>query len=532
VLYQDEFEVVNPLGAAKGKHKILAVYYTLANLLPSARSKIDALQLVLLCKRVDFVNFGANVIFDRLINDLKDLETAGIDLGPDFGTRKGTVIYVLGDNLGSHMIRGFLESFSGTYFCRFCLATSDCLKTDTSLPPLKFEQRTCENYDAAVATIEINNLENFQGIKKKSVLNELAHFHVCTPALPPCIGHDLFEGIIPSDLTLCIRHFVKIKKWFTYAFLNKKIISFKLFGSDARDKPAGINVQSGKVCGHAVQMWTFIRFLPLLIGAQVEDTNDEVWGLVLLLREIVELVCATRATLDQAAVMGDKIEQYLEDRLKLFPANKLKPKHHFMSHYPRLTMECGPLIRLWTLRFESKHSYLKTSARSAQNFINITRTLAVKHQLLQAYYSAGSLFGSTVEVKSGQPFHFDLFCKQIQTALNNFPHLKNSHTTEVADSVTVNNTTYSKGSYIALKRDEVSLVFGEIKIIFVHENRSTFFAVIKKRATFLVDFGLHEVTDCNEDLWDIVTYSDILDFAPLHVYTVNCRKFLVLHHYI
>lgn len=32
LLYQDSFEIVNPLGSAKKKHKIFAVYYTLGNL--------------------------------------------------------------------------------------------------------------------------------------------------------------------------------------------------------------------------------------------------------------------------------------------------------------------------------------------------------------------------------------------------------------------------------------------------------------------------------------------------------------------
>ena len=54
VLYQDSFEVVNPLGSAKTKQKILAVYYTLADILPHYRSNIDHIQLISLCREVDF----------------------------------------------------------------------------------------------------------------------------------------------------------------------------------------------------------------------------------------------------------------------------------------------------------------------------------------------------------------------------------------------------------------------------------------------------------------------------------------------
>jgi len=37
---QDAFEVVNPLGATRGKHKVLGVYYILGNL-PEICSRID-----------------------------------------------------------------------------------------------------------------------------------------------------------------------------------------------------------------------------------------------------------------------------------------------------------------------------------------------------------------------------------------------------------------------------------------------------------------------------------------------------------
>ena len=78
------------------------------------------------------------------------------------------------------------------------------------------------------------------------------------------------------------------------------------------------------------------------------------WNLLLLLREIVELVRTVNITVDMVAIMNDIIEQYIEERVNLFPADKLKPKHHYLTHYAILTLECSSLIRLWILRFESK----------------------------------------------------------------------------------------------------------------------------------------------------------------------------------
>lgn len=54
ILYQDAFEVVNPLGSVRKKHKLVGVYLTLADFEPLNRSSIEDMQLVLLCKETDF----------------------------------------------------------------------------------------------------------------------------------------------------------------------------------------------------------------------------------------------------------------------------------------------------------------------------------------------------------------------------------------------------------------------------------------------------------------------------------------------
>jgi len=49
---------------------------------------------------------------------------------------------------------------------------------------------------------------------------------------------------------------------------------------------------SNLVSGQAVQNWNFLRWLPVLIGDKVQNADDDVWQLTLLLKEIVDMVCA------------------------------------------------------------------------------------------------------------------------------------------------------------------------------------------------------------------------------------------------
>lgn len=123
--------------------------------------------------------------------------------------------------------------------------------------------------------------------------------------------------------------------------------------------------------GQAVQNWNFLRLLPVLIGDKVQNADDDVWQLTLLLRDIVDMVCAQKISLSQVAYLEIIIQEYLDSRKCLFPESTLKPKQHYMRHYPSLILKFGPLIKLWTMRFESKHSYFKRCARHLKNLKNI-----------------------------------------------------------------------------------------------------------------------------------------------------------------
>ena len=84
--------------------------------------------------------------------------------------------------------------------------------------------------------------------------------------------------------------------------------------------------------------------LPLLIGDKINDTNDPAWRLLLLLRSVVELVCKPYYSPTDIVHMNETIEEYLILRADILPLETLKPKHHYLAHYPQLTMQCGPLI--------------------------------------------------------------------------------------------------------------------------------------------------------------------------------------------
>jgi len=246
-------------------------------------------------------------VFRHMIDDLKDLELNGIS--HEGTVVKGTIACIAGDNLGSHYIGGFVENFaSSPHFCRYCLITH---KEFEAKPMNASTERTTSSYNEAVQHLrEFPNVNVYMGVKSDSVFNELKYFNICQPGLPPCLGHDLFEGVISYDLALFIKYFVKTKKWFTYNSFSHKVSSFSYCGSDVLDKPCTVSCDGKRLGGNAVQNWCLLRLLPLIIGCQISEYSDPVWKLVLLLIRVTALVCAPKLSLGQVGCMQLLIEEY------------------------------------------------------------------------------------------------------------------------------------------------------------------------------------------------------------------------------
>lgn len=522
LLYTDAFEVANPLGSGRKKHKIHAVYYILGNLSPHNRSNIDQIQLVMLCRDVDFAKFPKETVYGAMMKDLHELETAGIEiLG---STIRGSVFAICGDNLGQHDIGGFSTNFSTSqYFCRYCSIHRSQFRSE---PFSVGEPRTVENYNDATRT------QSF-GVLQRSIFNSLDNFHVCLPGLAPCLAHDLFEGLVSKDIALFIHYFVK-KKYFTYAHLNRSIVKFKYVGSDAKDKPVPVSLKGDKLSGQAVQNWCFLRLLPVLVGRQVKSHNDEVWQLMLQLREIVEYVVAPKISLDQVAFLKCLIAEYIQSRCTLFPSVSLIPKHHYLLHYADLILQFGPLIRVWTLRFESKHKYFKQCIRKLQNFKNVCKTASERHQLMQSYLSQGSLFGESVKCEQALDFDVSHYSKQIQDAVAEVS--LSSKTTAVCHRLSFKGTEYQKGQFVVIGENEPVVTFGKIVVLFLLRKFScneAFAAVEICHAFRSPQFGLHCIQNTDDEPEvKCVKLDELLDYYPLTAYHLEDMLVVPLHHSI
>ncbi|RXN13097.1 cadherin-related tumor suppressor-like protein [Labeo rohita] len=263
------------------QHKVTAVYWVFADIHATLGSTLTSIYLTILCK-ANYVNqYGYAKVLDPLLRDLKSFEDEG----------------------------GFVESFSASHFCRFC----------------------------------IGERSQIQEHEKEISLQELNHSIRCFPY-----------------------------KW-----------------SDKRNCPQPIapNFNLRKtVGGNTQENWCLLRMMPLMIGDKVPE-DEPAWEVLMTLKDVVELVMAPLHTDETIGYMQSKISEHRYRYFEVFPEEKVRPKLHFLEHYPWLTTVYGPLVHFWTMRFEAKHRFFKRIVRQTGCFRNILMTMARKHQSMIAYHT-------------------------------------------------------------------------------------------------------------------------------------------------
>ncbi|KAI7811169.1 hypothetical protein IRJ41_011241 [Triplophysa rosa] len=380
-LFFDEFESANPLGSKHGIHKIGAIYFILRNFPPKLNSSLMNIHLLSLFHAQDVKNYGFDAILQPLVKDLKVLESSGIQVPFSKEPLFGTVAQVTGDNLGMHTLLGFMESFSAHYFCRFCLVdkktSQSVFSEDDTNVVLRNKALQEQHY---VDLLTDPTISSSFGVKRTCLLNDLKYFHICDNYAPD-IMHDILEGVGQYEIKLFLEYLSGI---ISRQDICNRIYSFNYGYLERKNRPTRLNLdQEGNGIGlNAIQTFCLIRNIPLIFGEIVCEGN-KYWHLLLLLLQIINIVFSPVITEGMTYYLKHLIVDHHSLFKELYPQRNLIPKHHYMLHYPRCIRKIGPLVQVWTMRFEAKHKFFKNCVK---NFKNITKSLALKHQYAIAYH--------------------------------------------------------------------------------------------------------------------------------------------------
>ena len=114
-------------------------------------------------------------------------------------------------------------------------------------------------------------------------------------------------------------------------------------------------INDSKIKQSASQMMSLCRKFGLIIGDKTPE-NEPHWHIFLILLRICSIACAPSCTHDLVPYLRICVEEYLLMFHQLYP---VIPKQHYMLHYAPQIERFGPLIHSWTMRQESKLSFVK-----------------------------------------------------------------------------------------------------------------------------------------------------------------------------
>jgi hypothetical protein len=378
LLYYDDFESNNPLGSKAGIHKIGALYYTIAGIPPSFSSTLNNIFLCQLMYSSDRSMFGNRKAFNSLLEELQFLESNGVTLQlPEGNLRVYFCLFaVLGDNLGLNSLLGFTESFSSHYFCRKCRSSK--AETQVAIFENYSTLRNQQNYKLDVVNKEF-------GVQGSCIFNSLKNYHN-VENITFDLMHDIYEGICRYDMAKIIKQLIS-KKYISLNCLNHRLKYFQYNSNVDIGNPipaiSDHHLTKGCLIMSASEIAALVTYFGIIIGDKIPE-GDEHWRLYLLLYDIVDIITSPAITTSNLSLLKCLIAEHNSLYQELFQEG-LKPKYHFLVHYPSTMLCVGPLKHLSSIRYEAMHKLSKVNAHIVNSRINLPYTLSLKLQLRLAY---------------------------------------------------------------------------------------------------------------------------------------------------
>lgn len=531
-LFYDGMGTTNPLRGQSATGNVGVFYYTIQNVPPSHNSCFANVHLLALCYTEDLKRCGYDAILERFVSEMLKLQSVGFS--GDFPVIGSSQVYVglcqvACDNLALNGLFGFIECFSSNYFCTLCLATKQEIQTKTY--ESEFQMRDITNYNCDVkAAKALPAGGHIHGVKKPCCLNEIPGFHaVDNFVIDPM--HTLLEGVVSFELSCILFELMMVKRYFSLGDLNVNMHQF--FDRNTTDKskrPPTLNPVEKKGSKlspsmKATQMWSLLKYLPIFMAHCVPE-GDKHWLFLLGLSELVDLIFAPKFTNGMIAYLQEVISDHLLDFQELYGHEvKLRPKHHFLVHFPTIIRKNGPLTGMSCLRYEMKNSFFKRSAGVMCNFTNVCKTLAYRHQCNAFYLRSSKQYLRTNVLVGCKQSEFRTpkevaFCACLCESLG----VDKEQNVCLSSRLVVASESYRKGQFFVVGRGENGdPLFGEVQSFSSLPYSAAWFVIVLIYTTVRFQCHVHayEVKRSSISEYRCIALANLIDHTPLFAYNLS-----------
>ncbi len=442
---------------------------------------LTAIQLLAVTKVSTMKNNKSIAIFQDVIDDLNKLSGEGLELSvcSEKKVFNGYLAFFLGDTPALNWLGGFKETCSKAFrFCRTCdIQHGEIHFNDSKLKmrQLKTHLIRLGRMKRAKTESETKRLSKQYGINYESFLLKINFFDISKCLLQDPM-HILYEGVCHDELTCFFDFFLRIEKMISLEQLNEKIKKFNYFKSDKTDIPNEIsynNINQEVFTQTSGQIKTLFHNLPLMIGNLFSTKSKENWSNFLRLLNIINRTFTFVYNDQTISDLRNEIENYLKNFTKLYPNHPIKPKHHFMSHFPNQMRLFGPLRLHATMRLESKNGLVK--AHKFKNFVNISKSVSFRQEYWieskrvdKEWKDKDNFLSKGIEIRNLIESSDCDFCEHY-----NFKVENNLYT---AEQIKINGFTYDIGTFLILNDNlnEKSNSIGCIENIFLAREEPVF----------------------------------------------------------
>lgn len=202
------------------------------------------------------------------------------------------------------------------------------------------------------------------------------------------ILYDILKDIAHYDMIPTINNLIEVGD-ITLSGLNYSQMFD--YGPSVQNKPPCIThdfATKNKLKITSSEMLTFCTFFGIIMGHNIKSYKDPFWKLYLLLKEIIEFVFNKSVSKESAFAFQILIEEHHNQYIKCTKQH-LKHKHHNLTHYARVMMQCGPLCRplffFSVIRLEAFHKALKKISTVVMSRKNIIFSIATRYQFFFCY---------------------------------------------------------------------------------------------------------------------------------------------------
>lgn len=387
-LYADEFEINDSQSSHSNMHSVCGIYYKFPTIPKAVQSRLCNIFVAAMVKKSDIKEVGMKKLMQALIDRFKEIENEGIAiiLEEEVVHVRFALCLIQGDNLGVLSMLMLASGFNATFYCRFCRRPKELLKTDCQ------EHADCLRRQQDYALdLEIGRPSE-TGIYGNTVFNELPFFHVMENLSVDAM-HDLYSsGICKSGLVETLDYCIYHKKYFTLNDFNthrKKLGKTGIDSELARmpDIIEGYNIKEKRKMVHirltSSKTRMLTHYITLIIGKCV-PCDEMIWKYCIILVKLTEFCLRSSFSHDTINKLRRLISDHHSMYTDLFKKD-LKPKHHFLVHYPSVITASGPVVDMMCFRQEAKHRAFKQYAHIMPSRKNVCYTLCIKAALQFAY---------------------------------------------------------------------------------------------------------------------------------------------------